>query len=84
MDYVIPKTYFNDTDRSYYASITVCVKLDHRADPGTLYIHVNVSDVHVRCGFESHLRCSSFLWKISLCCVALSFFLSVLIEYSCI
>lgn len=33
VDYVIPKTYFNDTDKSYYVSITVCVQLDHPANP---------------------------------------------------
>lgn len=38
VDYVIPKTYFNDTDKSYYVSITVCVQLDHPANPGTCLI----------------------------------------------
>ena len=34
VDYVIPKTYFNATDKSYYASITVCVALDKNSNPG--------------------------------------------------
>ena len=37
VDYVIPKTYFNDTDKSYYASITTCVHLAHNSNPGTLH-----------------------------------------------
>lgn len=35
VDYVIPKTYFNDTDKSYYASITTCVHLAHNSNPGS-------------------------------------------------
>ena len=34
VDYVIPKAYFNDTDKSYYASINTCVQLDRNSNPG--------------------------------------------------
>ena len=34
VDYFIPKTYFNDTDKSYYASITTCVHVAHNSNPG--------------------------------------------------
>jgi beta-mannosidase len=33
VDYFIPKTYFNDTDKSYYASITTCVHVAHNSNP---------------------------------------------------
>ena len=36
VDYVIPKTYFNDTDKSYYVSITACVHLAHNSNPSII------------------------------------------------
>ena len=60
MDYVIPKTYFNDTDKSYYASITTCVQLERSANPGMsmymyMYVHVcECKDVSMELSFSSH------------------------------
>ena len=34
VDYVVPKTFFNDTEKAYHASITVCVQLDQAQNPG--------------------------------------------------
>ena len=39
VDYIIPKTYFNDTDKSYYASITTCVYLAHNSNPSIFLVH---------------------------------------------